>query len=85
MSSWREIVQHVNGDGINLYDLCLQQSPRPRSGVDISADRGDRSRLCQCLEDRGSTYIARVEYSNRALQCLDRLRPQQTMGIGNHA
>jgi len=80
-----EIVQQINRNLPGFDDFGFRQTPRPRAGVDITADRGYGCDLRQGIEDFRSTDIASVENEVGSAQSLDRFRSQQAVRIGDYA
>ncbi len=58
---------------------------RPGVGVDVPADRGYGRDLRKRFEDFASADVAGVEDAVGSAQGLDRLGPQQAVGVGDYA
>src|ERR1035437_8073381 len=80
-----EIVHDIDGHAAGCDDVGLRQSARPDVGVDVTADRGYGRDLRKRFEDFGSANVACVEDAFGSAQSLDRLGPQQAVGVGDNA
>lgn len=80
-----EVVQHINGNATDLNDLRLRQLLRPRSFVDVSANRGHGRNQRELLKDLRITHISRMDNPLRPAQGLDGFRANQPVCIGNNA
>ena len=81
----RKIVQHVNGDAVELDHFRLRQLARPRPLVDVAANGGHGSNGCKLVENFRIAHIAAVNDLLRSAQRFERFRPQQSVRIGNDA
>ena len=80
-----EIMQHIDGHAAGFDDFGFRQSARPGVGVDVTADRGDGRDFDKRFEDFASANVAGVEDAVGSAQGLDRLEPQQAVGVGDYA
>ena len=79
------IVQHVDAVAAELDQLGGRQMAACAAFVDVAANRCHRSDFGQGGENLWISDISGVKDMFCTLQCLERFRAQQTVGIGNHA
>src|SRR5579859_5210857 len=79
------IMQKVDADSSYFEDICRRQGFGPSCGVDISADRCDRSDPFQFTENLGVTDISGMNDGFGAAQSCERFGAKQPMGIGDNA
>ena len=81
----RKVVQHMDAHGVDLEDLRLGDAPRPGTGVVVAAHRDDRCKAAKLVQQAGLADVAGVDDVVASAQRLDRLWPQQPMGVGDQA
>lgn len=81
----RKIVQDIDGNPADLDDFGLRQLARPCSLIDIAANRCDRRKGCERVENFGIAYVAGMNNALTSAQCLERFRPKQAMSFGDDA
>lgn len=81
----RQIVQHINGNACDLDGFSFRQSARPRTLVDIAANRGHGRNMLELFKNLRRANITRmndVAHSAQRIQCF---RTKQSVGIGDDA
>ncbi len=68
-----------------LDDFTLRKFPHPRQPIDITPDRDHGGDLLELLQNLSSTYISGVDDKFCPIQTLDRLRPQDSVGVRDDA
>jgi hypothetical protein len=80
-----QIVQHIDRNAGELDHFGLPQFASPRTFVDISSDRSHRGESCELAKNFGISDIAGVDDVFRVTQCINGLRSQQAVCIGDDA
>src|ERR1700687_2482919 len=79
------IMHHIDGDAAKFKDFSFRQCARPRSSVDLTADRDYGGNLRERFEDFGGADIAGVEDAVGSAQSFDGFGPQQAVDVGDYA
>lgn len=77
-----QVVQDVDRDLVHPKRFGFGDRTRPAVPVVVAAHRGHGSERAQRLEQGGAADVAGVDDEVAAAQELERLRPQQAVGIG---
>ena len=80
-----KIMQDIDGHAAGFDDFGLRQSARPRSSVDVTADRGYWGNPRERFEDFGRADIAGVDDAVGPSQSVDGFGPQQAVGVGDYS
>ncbi len=76
-----EVVKDVHSYLINLEGFRLGEIAGPRLPINVASHGLDRRQCTQGLKDRGSADIPAVNDQLRAPERLERLRPEEPVGI----
>ena len=77
-------MEHVQQEVLGLDQRCRRQR-RQVFPVHIAAHRKNRRNRAKPIEDRALAHVAGVDDQVRSAQRIERLRPQQAVGIGDDA
>lgn len=80
-----QIVQNVDRNPTDFHHFGLGQTPRPGRLVDVPANRRERCDRRQLLENLRRAHIASMNDAVAPAQRLNRLRPKQSMRVGDNA
>ncbi len=80
-----DVVQDVEQEFADFDDLGRRQGYGPRSNIDIAADRKRRCNLGQRRQHLRISDVAGMDDEIAPAQRRERLRPDQAVGIGDHA
>jgi len=80
-----QVMQDVDRDAPEFDDLSLWQFARPRTLVDVAADRGQWSKSGELLENLRIADIPGVNDVLRPAERLKSFRSKQAVGIGDDA
>ena len=81
----RQVVQYIDGDGIEFDRHRGLQAGRPGAMIVIAAHRLEAGDFPQTAQHRGAANITRMQDVIDAAQGGDSLRPQQIVGVGDNA
>ena len=81
----RQIVQHIDGDFPDLDDFRCWQLARPCSLINVSANRRDRAKSCEFLENLRIAYVSGMNNALGPTQRFQRFRTQQAVRVGDDA
>jgi len=76
-----EIVKDVHSHLVDLEGFRLGEIAGPRLPIDVASHGLDRRQCPQGVEDRGLADVPAVNYQLRVPERLDRLWPQEPVGI----
>jgi hypothetical protein len=78
-------VKDIDQVSANLDEVAGRKTESPRAFVVVASDRAHRCKLLERYQDRRVTDVATMNDEVRVVQRIERLRPNQTMGIGYQA
>jgi len=81
----REIVQNVDRNAGQFEHLGLWQAAGPGVLIDIAANRSHGSNRFEFFQNLRRANVAGVDDVVRPAQCVEGLRTQQTMSVGDDA
>ena len=76
-----EIVKDIHSHLVNLEGFRLGEIAGPRLPINVASHGLDRRQCPQGIEDRGFADVPGVNDQLRVPERLDRLRPQEPVGI----
>jgi len=79
-----EVVQDVHSYLVNLEGFRFGEIAGPRLPINVASHGLDRRQGTQGVEDRGFADVPAVNDQLRATERLERLRPEEPVGIRNH-
>lgn len=80
-----EVVEEVDEDTADLDDFGMGEWVGPSSLVDVAADCGDGRDGLKFGQDQRRADVACVKDSGNSAKCIDDLRPNDRVGIGDEA
>ena len=81
----RDVVENIDEDIVSLQHVGLSDSIGPRAFVVVATHHGDWSQTFERFNNLRVSDIACVDNEIAAAKKGDRLRPQETVGIGDEA
>jgi hypothetical protein len=80
-----QIMQHVDRDAADFDDFSLRKGSCPRFGVDVAANRSNRSNLRERVEYFRIADVPRMQDAIGSAQSFDSLTPQQAVCVRDDA